>query len=790
MKLLGEDIVAIIGPQTSAGVHSIAKVAEAVHVPLVSFSATDSSLSRKQYPYFTRVVFNDGLQMTAIASIIGNHGWREAVVLFMDDNLGWNAIDSLSCALEPYGSKIVYKLALHPNLDMTELYHNLIQLQNMRSKVFVVHVQPNFGRSILLAAHNLKLFDEGHVWIITDAIVRTLDAVYSDVGLWKETRGIIGVRSYMPMSSKLKSVQSELRSKLGEKHATGQSLNAYGFYAYDAIWTVAKALNGFLGKQKNLSFTHAAASGRAGRAKFRVFENGHLLLNEILNVKFSGATGHVKLDTRGERVRTTFEVVNFVHKKVHIVGYWKERTGYYTILSDVNGRSIGRRVSKAPTGDRSVSDDIWSRGSSRNPYDWSIKNYLKSIQVAFPKDAIQRGLVSTTVDKNNTTIFHGFFIDVFEAAIAYLPYNASYTYIPLGNGSSTHNLENLLQKLADKEYDAAIGDIAITPSRLRIVDFTQPYVASGLVFVVCMKGYSSAEIWSFMKPFTPAMWFTMLAFIIFTGLVVWMLEHRNNKDFQGKLKKQIATAVWFIFSTLFFSQSERVKSTLGRIVVLIWLFVILIVASSYTANLTFLLTVEQLKPEFQGISEVLASGVPIGFQAGSYIGEFLKKLGVTKDRLLPLQNVSSYAEMLSKGPKRGGVGAIVDELPHVQLFLSSECSFRIYSHQFTSNGWGFAFQKGSKLTVDVSTAIVGLEENGELQQIHDKWFGSSQCDFTNSPESNQLGLASFWGLFLVVGLVSLTAVVFYFSSRILSFIKISTDVICHLQKIKMPSLNI
>lgn len=99
-----------------------------------------------------------------------------------------------------------------------------------------------------------------------------------------------------------------------------------------------------------------------------------------------------------------------------------------------------------------------------------------------------------------------------------------------------------------------------------------------------------------------------------------------------------------------------------------------------------------------------------------------------------------------------------------------------------------AFKKGSKLTVDVSTAIVGLEENGELQRIHDKWFGSSQCDFTDSTESNHLGLASFWGIFLVTGLVSLTAVVFYFKLRILSFMKILTrEIFLICKRLKCPT---
>ncbi|XP_057854605.2 glutamate receptor 3.4 isoform X1 [Cryptomeria japonica] len=771
MKLLEEEVVAIIGPQTSSVVQSVAKVAEAVHVPLVSFSATDPLLSGKHYPYFTRVVFNDDVQMTAVANIIGNHGWKEAVVLFTDDNLGWNAIDFLSGALEPYRCKIVYKVALHPNLDMLEIHHNLIRLRHIKSKVFVVHVQPNFGHSVLSAAHNLSLFDRDHVWIVTDAITRTLDAVSSDVDLWKEFHGIVGARSYMPMSSKLKSVQYELRSKLGDKHATYRSLQAYGFYAYDAIWTVAKALHDFLGKKRNLTFTHASlhasASGRVGMAKFKVFENGHFLLNEILNVKFSGATGLVKLDTKGERVGTCFEVVKFTHKKLRIVGKWKEETGYYTILSDVNGGGVGHRVFGAATGNQSVSHDIWSRRSSKSLHDWYFQKYSRPLRVAFPKDAIQRGLVSITVDRSNITNFHGFFIDVFEAAIAYLPYNVSYTFIPVGNGSSTLNLDYLLEKVADQEYDVAIGDIPITPARLQRVDFTQPYVTAGLVVVVRQKDYSSKKAWSFLEPFTPGLWFTMLAFVIFTGLVVWVLEHRKNKKFQGKrLKQQVGTSIWFSFSTLFFAQSEKVKSIRGRIVVIVWLFVILIVTSSYTANLTLLLTVDQIKPDFQGISEVLASGVPIGFQAGSYAGEFLNKLGLTKDRLVPLQNVSSYTKMLYRGPKSGGVGAIVDDLPHAQLFWSSQCEFKTYSQQFTSSGWGFAFQKGSKLTVDVSTAILGLEENGELQQIHEKWFGSSACDSTDSTESNHLGLDSFWGLFLITGLVSLTSVILYFRNHL------------------------
>jgi ionotropic glutamate receptor len=140
---------------------------------------------------------------------------------------------------------------------------------------------------------------------------------------------------------------------------------------------------------------------------------------------------------------------------------------------------------------------------------------------------------------------------------------------------------------------------------------------------------------------------------------------------------------------LFFLTGEKVKSTLGRAVLIIWLFVVLIIISSYTASLTSLLTVQQLLPTIQGISGLLASNVPIGYQTGSFVRDYLLQLNVAEERLVPLDTLASYTQALVKGPLRGGVGAIVDELPYVQLFLSSECDFTIAGQEFTKSGWGF-----------------------------------------------------------------------------------------------------
>jgi hypothetical protein len=62
----------------------------------------------------------------------------------------------------------------------------------------------------------------------------------------------------------------------------------------------------------------------------------------------------------------------------------------------------------------------------------------------------------------------------------------------------------------------------------------------------------------------------------------------------------------------------------------------------------------------------------------------------------------------------------------------------------------------------MSTAILTLSENGQLQKIHDFWLLASDCPSnTNDVDSSQLSLNSFWGLFLITGSASLLSLVIY-----------------------------
>lgn len=80
-----------------------------------------------------------------------------------------------------------------------------------------------------------------------------------------------------------------------------------------------------------------------------------------------------------------------------------------------------------------------------------------------------------------------------------------------------------------------------------MVDFTQPFMESGLVVLAPVKQVKSKP-WSFLMPFTWQMWGVTGIFFLFVGTVVWILEHRTNTEFRGPPRQQIMTVFWLVFS--------------------------------------------------------------------------------------------------------------------------------------------------------------------------------------------------------------------------------------------------
>ncbi|XVF43386.1 hypothetical protein PTKIN_Ptkin02bG0036300 [Pterospermum kingtungense] len=738
----------------------ISEIANGLQVPLVSYGATDPTLSALQFPFFVRTVQSDANQMIAMADLVDFYGWKEVIAIYVDDDYGRNGISVLNEELDRKLGK-AYKLSLPVHFTQNDIISLLNQSKLLGPRVYVVHVNPDPQLRIFTIAKKLQMMTNNYVWLATDWLSATLDSFSPENRTALHVlQGVVGLRQHIPESKQKKDFMSRWRDML-QKGLVTSDLNAYGLCAYDTVWTVARSIEKFINDGNNLTFssTYKLNDTKASEMhleKLKVFDGGAVLLEDILHANFSGLTGQVYFSSDRNIVTSGYDVINIDKMAPKIVGYWSSMFGFL-----VSPPETLRRIQNSYSDiDQKLRNVTWPGGKTERPRGWVIADDERPLRIGVPYRA---SFVEFVTELPGSHKIEGYCIDVFTEALKLVPYAVPYKFELFGDGRFNPSYGKLAKMVADDVFDAAVGDIAIVKNRTKIVDFSQPYITTGLVIVAPIRS-SKSSAWVFLKPFTIDMWCMTAAAFLIIAVVIWILEHRVNDSFRGPPRRQLVTMFMFSFSTLFKTNQEETVSTHGRIVMVVWLFLLMVITSSYTANLTSILTVQQLSSPITGIDSLISSSWPIGYQVGSFAYGYLSQtLNIHKSRLVELHTPEEYESSLRRGPDNGGVGAIVDELPYVELFLSNRTDFGIIGQPFTKSGWGFAFQRDSALAVDISTAILKLSENGKLQDLHEKWFCKLGCPGARKSESepNQLHLVSFWGLYLLCGSITLAALLLF-----------------------------
>ncbi|XP_061346106.1 glutamate receptor 3.6-like isoform X2 [Gastrolobium bilobum] len=769
--------VAIIGPHTSVTAHVITHIANELQVPLLSFSALDPTLSSLQFPFFVRTCHSDLYQMTAVADLVNYYSWKDVIAVYIDDDNGRNGIVALGDKLAERRCRISYKAPLSPNATQEEITNVLVQVALAESRVIVVHANTEGGPKVFSVAKFLGMMENGYVWIATGFLSALLDMNSPrPLDFMDDIQGVITLRVYTPDSELKRRFVSRWKNLTSGETANGPlGLSFLPLFAYDTVYLLAHALDAFFKHGNTISFSNdSKLSALRGDTlhldSLNVFNEGNLLRRSIYEVNMTGVSGPFKYTSNRDLVNPAYDIINVIGTGSRRIGYWSNYSG----LSVVPPEALYSKPANHSKISQKVFPVIWPGDTDQKPRGWVFPNNARLLKIGVPISVSYHEFVSHV--QGTADSFEGFCIDVFLSALNLLPYAVPYKFVPYGDGRNNPSLTELVRLITTGEFDGAVGDIAITTERTRMVDFTQPYIESGLVVVAPVKKAESSAL-AFLSPFTPTLWFVTAVSFIVVGAVIWILEHRVNDDFRGPPKRQLVTILWFSFSTMFFSHKENTVSTLGRFVLIIWLFVVLIITSSYTASLTSILTVQQLSSPIKGIESLVNSKDPIGYTQASFVRNYLvQELGIDESRLVPLKTPEESAKALKKGPQDGGVAAYVDERAYMDLFLSSRCDFTIVGQEFTRNGWGFAFPRDSPLAVDLSTAILEMAENGDLQRIHDKWLLSSACLSQGAKlEVERLELRSFWGLYVICGCACLLALFIYIIQIIRQYIKHYSD---------------
>ncbi|KAG2316452.1 hypothetical protein Bca52824_019574 [Brassica carinata] len=558
-------------------------------------------------------------------------------------------------ALASVESKVGFTVNSTEEMFMDELG----KMKDLGTSVFVVHLSEVIAtRHLFTCAERLGMMGEGFAWILTAKSMSSFHGKGANA-----MEGVVGFKTYIPMSKELQNFTLRLRTSLG--YGDDFRLSISGVWGHDVAWALARSA-----EMVNASST---------------------LLEAITECRFKGLSGdfHVKDKMF---LSDKFEIVNFLESGERRIGFWNS-----------NGSFSSRRHFN-----KLEETIIWPGGSAQTPRERSLReNKRRKLRVLVTSSNRFPRLMNVKTDSaTNVTTVEGFCIQVFRAAIQ--PFNCYLEFIPWRNGSDSIYDYKYLFTLSKDKYDAAVGDITITANRSKYVDFTVPFTEMGLGIVAPKE----SSMWVFFHPLTRDLWITSAAFFVLTGFIVWLIERPDNKDFQGSWSKQIGVIFWFGFTTLVYAHREKLEHNLSRFVVTVWVFAVLILTTSYTATLTSMMTVQQIR--FNSNKDYV----------GHLSGSLIANMSLTNPRFLPtntkgLNSSKEYAQALLNNT----VSFIVDELPYLKVLLvENPAKFHMVKAHYNTIGFGF-----------------------------------NQLPYTADDTSNPLTLYMFRGLFMITGVSSALA---------------------------------
>ncbi|XP_039690815.1 glutamate receptor 2.5 isoform X3 [Medicago truncatula] len=607
---------------------------------LTSFAGRQELLSPR-LPHFIQLGDDINHHIQCIAAIVGEFRWKKVAVIYEHNNDYFSSdpeiILSLSNSLKLAGSEIESHLAI-PSLSTlsdaeSTIENELNKLKRKSNRVFlIVRSSLELANIICEKAKQIGLMEKGSVWIIPDEVAGLLDSVNSSVIF--NMQGVVGFRThFIEMNKGFRKFKFLFRRKFALEYPEEDSVNPsnIALQAYYATKAIAEAAN------------------KLSQGKFRLEQ----FSEKILSRKFERLSAKT-FSKNGQFLQSpTFNIINVIGKSYRELALWSSTLGF---SKNIVRHQVMEMTNTTNDSNGVFSTVYWPGDFQSVPKGWIHSNEDRSLKIGVPANGVFTQFVNVTHDSRNGTLITGFSIGVFKVVVERLPYDLQYKFIPF-NGS----YDEMVYQVYNKTLDAAVGDTAIVEYRYHLVDFSQPYVESGLQMVVTEQPAKSKETWMFLDAFTKEMWLMIAATHIFVGVVIWLIEREANPDLRG-----FGSMLWFLVTVLFYAHREPIRKPLAQVVLTPWLFAIFIVTNSFTASLTSI-TISQVKPSVLDIQTLKERNSPVGCNGNSFIVKYLiDVLKFKPENIRKINSMSDYAAAFEKKE----IEAAFFVAPHAKVFLA------------------------------------------------------------------------------------------------------------------------
>lgn len=228
-------------------------------------------------------------------------------------------------------------------------------------------------------------------------------------------------------------------------------------------------------------------------------------------------------------------------------------------------------------------------------------------------------------------------------------------------------LDEVLPHMVRGELDLAIGELAVSASRERLVNFTQPYFSASLAVAVspeATKPKWDDFLTEFLQHGVVKVLLIMMGTLLVFSFILWLAERRTNKaHFGGKPIHGFGSALWFaaVTMTTVGYGDKTPQTAAGRFLAFLWMFFGILLVGAFTGAVASSLTVSRLNASIDRPSDLVH--YHNGVLEGSLAQELLTGLGLPAERF---GNVQDGLQALQK--------------KEITAFLGNAASLRYYAH--------------------------------------------------------------------------------------------------------------
>ncbi|XP_039741251.1 glutamate receptor ionotropic, NMDA 2A [Pteropus medius] len=380
---------------------------------------------------------------------------------------------------------------------------------------------------------------------------------------------------------------------------------------------------------------------------------------------------------------------------------------------------------------------------------------------------------STNEGMNVKKCCKGFCIDILKKLSRTVKFTYDLYLVTNGkHGKKVNNVWNgMIGEVVYQRAVMAVGSLTINEERSEVVDFSVPFVETG-ISVMVSRSNGTVSPSAFLEPFSASVWVMMFVMLlIVSAIAVFVFEYFSPVGYNRNLAKgkaphgpsfTIGKAIWLLWGLVFNNSVpvQNPKGTTSKIMVSVWAFFAVIFLASYTANLAAFMIQEEFVDQVTGLSDkkfqrphdysppFRFGTVPNGSTERNirnnypYMHQYMTKFNQkgVEDALVSL--------------KTGKLDAFIYDAAVLNYKAGRDEGCKLVTigsgYIFATTGYGIALQKGSPWKRQIDLALLQFVGDGEMEELETLWLTGICHNEKNEVMSSQLDIDNMAGVFYML----------------------------------------